>query len=193
MIEATLRSVARHGLAETTLATVSQEAGLSQGVAVFYFENKQRLLAEAFRSHYEAYQRAWKARLEEAGEDPLDQLVALMEAGFDEHVYNEQALAVWHAYWGQASARPVYGEIAAEYDNAWAEALSAICAALARPGEDSEPVATGINALTDGLWLNAYLAPDWPPDAEVRAVVIAALSAYYPRHAERIRAALAAR
>ena len=38
VLDATYRSIVSHGLAKTTLATVADEAGLSQGVAVFYFK-----------------------------------------------------------------------------------------------------------------------------------------------------------
>ena len=47
LLEATLRSIIHNGLAKTTLATVAAEAGLSQGIAVFYFKSKAGLLAAA--------------------------------------------------------------------------------------------------------------------------------------------------
>ena len=53
IIEATQRSIVKNGLSGTTLATVSAEAGLSQGVAVFYFKNKQTRRGEALRHQYE--------------------------------------------------------------------------------------------------------------------------------------------
>ena len=56
LLNATLRSIAANGLAKTTLATVATEAGLSQGVAVFYFKSKNGLLTEALRSKYQKYE-----------------------------------------------------------------------------------------------------------------------------------------
>jgi TetR/AcrR family transcriptional repressor of bet genes len=55
LLDATLRSIAINGLSKTTLATVAAEAGLSQGVAVFYFKSKTGLLTEALREHYQRY------------------------------------------------------------------------------------------------------------------------------------------
>ena len=191
MLEATLRSVARHGLASTTLATVSQESGLSQGVVVFYFENKQRLLAEALRSHYEAYRRTWKAHLEEADADPVARLAALMRADFDPAIFNPEALAIWHGFWGQASARPIYAEIADSFDSERAGVLAEVCDELVGPGGgDPRSLAGGIDALTDGLWLRAYLAPEWPPAGAALATTARFLRALFPDHAERIAAAL---
>lgn len=191
MLQATLRSVARHGLASTTLATVSQEAGLSQGVAVFYFENKQRLLAEALRSHYDTYRRTWKAHLEQAGPDPVERLAALMRADFDPAVFDPEALAIWHAFWGQASARPIYAEIADSFDSERAGVLAEICGELVGPGgEDPRSLAAGIDALTDGLWLRAYLAPEWPTAGAALETTGRFLRALFPDHAGRIAAAL---
>ncbi len=162
MVEATLRSVARHGLNETTLASVSREAGLSQGVAVFYFESKDRLLAAAFRHHYEVYRHNWQEAIETADGDPAARLAAVIRADFSPVVFNREALAVWHAYWGEATARPIYAEIAEEFDGERNQAVSAICIELAGCGPDQgREIATAIDALTDGLWLRAHLSQSW--------------------------------
>ena len=44
LIDATIRSVANRGLADTTIATVAREAGLSQGIINLHFQTKERLL-----------------------------------------------------------------------------------------------------------------------------------------------------
>ena len=46
LIEATMRSIALHGLSDTTMATVVAEAGLSQGIVNLHFQSKERLLLE---------------------------------------------------------------------------------------------------------------------------------------------------
>ena len=49
LILATIRSVADRGLADTTIATVAQEAGLSQGIVNLHFRSKDGLLTETLR------------------------------------------------------------------------------------------------------------------------------------------------
>ena len=44
LIRATIRSVAKNGLADITMSTVAREAGLSQGISNLHFQNKDRLL-----------------------------------------------------------------------------------------------------------------------------------------------------
>ena len=75
-----------NGLQRTTLATVADEAGLSQGVAVFYFKSKNGLLTEALRDLYMAYENHWVAALDRVGDDPISRLVALVQADFDQQV-----------------------------------------------------------------------------------------------------------
>jgi AcrR family transcriptional regulator len=196
MIEATLRSVAANGLAATTLATVSREAGLSQGVAVFYFETKERLLAAAFRHHYEHYAANWRRAMEEAGCDPVDRLIAMVRADFDPDVFNPQSSAVWHAFWGQASAKPLYAEISEEYDRERVRALTAVCAELcasAGGAEDPADLAAVIDAITDGLWLRNYLAEGWLDPADALRAAAIGIAALFPDQAPRLMSGIAGR
>jgi TetR/AcrR family transcriptional repressor of bet genes len=193
MVEATLRSVARNGLNETTLASVSREAGLSQGVAVFYFESKGRLLAAAFRHHYEVYRRNWQAALDEAGDDPEARLAAAIRADFSPVVFNREALAVWYAFWGDATARPIYAEISKEFDSERNVEVMAICARLAGGDvEQGREVATVIEALTDGLWLRAHLSQGWSGAAEPLRLTACAVARMLPGAGERVARALTA-
>jgi transcriptional repressor BetI len=187
LVEATLRSVVRNGLTGTTLATVAQEAGLSQGVAVFYYRTKQALLAEALRHHYGIYQDNWKQALAAVGADPAARIWALVRADFEPAVCNPDALAVWHAFWGEASARPLYARIAEAVDEERASVMRAACSALqattGSPIADAEELASGIESLTDGLWLRMYLAPETLDAAAALRIVAAYLTALFPGRA----------
>lgn len=188
IIEATLRSVVKNGLAATTLATVAQEAGLSQGVAVFYFKNKHTLLAETLRSHFEKYRENWRQALEATGSDPVDRIVALVRADFHQEVCNPEALAVWHAFWGEANARPLYAEIAKELDADRAAEMHKACAELtkrdAKDPAHADLVAAGVDSLTDGLWLRIYLTPESMSPALALEITARHLAADFPEHAE---------
>lgn len=187
IIEATVRSVVRNGLAGTTLATVSAEADLSQGVAVFYFRNKQTLLGEVLRHQYEVYQSRWREARAAAGPEPLAQLLAMVRSDFHPSVCDPDSLVIWHAFWGEASARPAYAEITESYDNARFDAMRETCAALladlGRPTDGAGELAAGIDALTDGLWLRLYLSTDVMDIAEARKIAARFLAAAFPEHA----------
>lgn len=187
MVEATLRSVARNGLNKTTLASVSHEAGLSQGVAVFYFESKDKLLAAAFRHQYEIYRRTWGDALAAAGDDAAAQAGALIRADFDPMVFNPEALAVWHAYWGDSTARPIYADISQEFDSERSTVLASRFAALADgDAEAGARMAAAVEALTDGLWLRAHLSPTWAGPKESLALTAWSVGQFGVRAAGRV-------
>jgi AcrR family transcriptional regulator len=190
IIEATIRSVVKNGLANTTLATVSAEAGLSQGVAVFYFKNKQTLLGEVLHHQYEEYQQHWLQARAVAGPDPLAQLITMVRTDFDPSICNADSLVIWHAYWGEASARPIYAEISEKYDaertGAIRETCEALLAASGRPVAEAGDLATGIDALTDGLWLRIYLSTESLEAERALRITAKFLAAAFPEYADRL-------
>ncbi|MEQ9240822.1 MAG: transcriptional regulator BetI [Roseovarius indicus] len=191
IIDATFRSIVKNGLSGTTLASVSNEAGLSQGVAVFYFQNKQSLLGAALRHQYDVYQEGWQKAVADAGSDPADQITALVKSDFTPDSCNEETLIIWHAFWGESKARPLYGEISKSYEQERAHAMCNACAALlqaeGRPVTGADDIAAGIDAMTDGLWLAMYLssAPvDYKQPMRLAAMYLASA---FPAHAETFR------
>lgn len=162
LLDAARRSIMANGLARTTLATVAGEAGLSQGVAVFYFNSKSGLLTETLRAHYQAYETTWRAALAEAGASPRDQLLALIEADFDEKICNADALSIWFAFWGEQRFTPQYAEISAAFDTDRTAAIREVCARLftSAPAEETVRIADWIDTLTDGFWQHIHLRPE---------------------------------
>jgi TetR/AcrR family transcriptional repressor of bet genes len=161
LLNATWRSIAENGLARTTLATVAANAGLSQGVAVFYFKSKVGLLTEALRDHYARYQANWEAALEAAGADPADRLIALIRADFDPDICNPEALSIWFAFWGEQKFTPDYAQISAQFDIARNAAIRAACTALMTDAPEAEIERTGewIDTFSDGFWQRLHVLP----------------------------------
>jgi len=185
LIDATLRSIVRNGLANTTLATVSEEAGLSQGVAVFYFKTKKVLLAEALRAHYTKYRENWQQAFEKADNDPVLRIAALIKSDFHKSVCNQNALAIWHAFWGEAKSRPLYADITEEMDAPRLIAMRECCETLLTEAGDTARDATllaeGIEATTNGLWLWLYLSPDSMTGNRAMQIVAQHLVAAFPQ------------
>lgn len=182
ILDATLRSIVEHGMTRTTLATVASEAGLSQGVAVFYFDSKAELLTAALRDVYERYEANWMAALAAAGPDPADRLLAVVEADFDETVCNPDALAVWFAFWGELKATGRYGAIAAEFDGRRADAVRSICRAIVDGAttEVADRLAEWLDTLSDGYWVKLHLFQDFTRD-EAREAMRSFVTRIMPR------------
>ena len=193
ILDATIESIVRHGLSATTLATVADAAGLSQGVTVFYFKTKQALLAEALRWHYEEYRAVWRAALDAAPDDPVQRILALVRADFDPAICNRRTLTLWHAFWGEATARPLFATISEEFDRERATALREHCEAAAdlldaavwTPAE----LALAIDSLTDGLWLRMHLDPDAMGNEAALGITIRTIAAAFPSRRAEILAA----
>lgn len=192
LVDAALRSIVRNGLPGTTLATVAREAGLSQGVAVFYFKTKEALLAAALESHYQRYEANWRAALQASSGSAAERLAALVRSEFQPQVCSREAQIVWHAFWGEASARPLFNEIAHRYDAERADALSlataALLADLGRDTAEARALAAGIEGLTDGLWLQIYLSNGVTEADEALAISARFLAALFPERAGVFRA-----
>lgn len=194
ILDATIESIVRHGLSATTLATVADAAGLSQGVTVFYFKTKQALLAEALRCHYEEYRAVWQAALAAAPADPIARILALIHADFDPAICNRRTLTLWHAFWGEAAARPLFASISESFDRERAEAMREQCEAAAGLLDAAvwrvADLALALDSLTDGMWLRMHLDPDSMDNAHARRITLRAVAAAFPsRHAEILDAA----
>ena len=117
LIKATIRSIAKHGLSVTTMATVANEAGLSQGIINLHFQSKERLLEETLAYVVNEYRATWNRALQISGDSAVEKLTALVEVDFDKKVCQLNKLAVWFAFWGESKSRPTYRKICAKLDS----------------------------------------------------------------------------
>lgn len=162
LLDAARQSILKHGLAKTTLATVADEAGLSQGVAVFYFKSKGGLLTETLRDLYQSYEATWTGALSSGGAEPKDRLAALLEADFSLKTCGPKVLPLWFAFWGELRFAAEYDAIAEEFDRRRHEALLALWAEILpkAPREEVEAMAEWMETLTDGYWQSLHLTPN---------------------------------
>jgi TetR/AcrR family transcriptional repressor of bet genes len=162
LLDATLRSIANNGLAKTTLATVATEAGLSQGVAVFYFKSKTGLLTEALRAKYQKYERNWTKAIDANKGDPSEQLVSLIKADFAPEICNAESLAIWYSFWGEQNFTTEFAEVTNEFDNRRADAMVMVCRNLIDGISDEEAnrIAEWIDTMIDGFWLRLHVNAD---------------------------------
>jgi TetR/AcrR family transcriptional regulator, transcriptional repressor of bet genes len=186
LIEATIRCVAGRGLAETTIATVAKEAGLSQGIINLHFQSKERLLTETLRYLADEYRTACNNATANSQGDPVAGLQAMVDLCFQRSICNRDKLAVWFAFWGERKFRPTYRRICAARDNAQDELVRTLCTNLCKLGNysDVEPVlvANGLSALTDGLWLDLLVRPESMKREQAWRITMSYLADAFPRH-----------
>ena len=188
LIKATIRTVAKRGLSDTTMATVSGEAGLSQGIINLHFQSKDRLLVETLRFVADEYRNAWQSALKKAGPTSTEKLVSVVDVDFDKRVCDRNKIAVWFAFWGESKSRPTYRKICAEQDREYDDMLTDLCATMVREGPypniDPEAVANGLSAMSEGLWLDLLVSPESMSREQAKSVCMSYLANIFPKHFE---------
>jgi len=186
LIQATIRSVAKNGLSDTTMATVSNEAGLSQGIINLHFQSKDRLLVETLHFIADEYHKSWEKELQKEGMTPAEKLEALVYVDFKQPVCDQNKLAVWFAFWGESKSRPTYRKICAMRDMEYRKQLIEVLEKLIEEGgyanRDARTVASGLSAITSGLWLDLLTSPRSMSREQARSICMSYLSTNFPNH-----------
>ncbi len=183
LIRATMKCVSRNGLSATTMAEITKEAGLSLGIVNLHFQSKEKLLVETLRYIADEYQSEWQKAVRIEG-SPTEQLANLIDIEFSARVCQREKLAVWVAFWGEAKSRPTYRRICSALDREYVLAIQTLCDEICRTGRhphtDTEIVASGYSALTDGLWLDILLTPRDMSRAKAKRIAIDYFSSHFP-------------
>ena len=126
LIDATIEAISRFGFSGTTMGVVTDIAGVSVGLPNFHFESKERLF-ESVLKHLAAEQRAlWQSRLQGPDRSSRDLLQAIIESRFHPAICSRKKLAVWFAFYGDATAREVYRRAVGDMDDERLEATVTI-------------------------------------------------------------------
>lgn len=184
LIKATIRSIAKHGLSTTTVATVSKEAKLSQGIINLHFQSKDRLLVETLRYIADEYHDVWKRALKDSGDSPEEKIIALVAVDFQKMICQRNKLSVWFAFWGETRSRPTYREICRKRDELYLDVMIEQCAALIKEGGfqhlNADWVANAQLAMTEGLWLDLLMSPDYMKPEQAQEICMHHLQAIFP-------------
>lgn len=187
LIEATIESIAKRGLGETTLAHVSKAAGLSQGIVNLHFTSKENLLNETLNFLREEYDQALQASLAKSPDMPAPRLAAFVRADFKASVADVKKVAVWFAFWGEVKSRPAYRKICQDRVKGSNKILHGLLQALVDEGQydniDIPQLAETITSLADGLWLNLLISARGMKRVEAEKIMMQYLASVFPKHA----------
>lgn len=188
LIKATIRSIAKHGLSLTTMATVAKEAGLSQGIINLHFHSKKRLFEETLCYVVDEYRSAWYKALDSCDGSVAEKLAVLVAVDFDKRICQRNRLAVWFAFWGESRSRLTYRKIYAERGREYKQVLTGLCEEIIRQGgyeARAQHVATGLVAMHAGLWLDLLLSPAEMTPEQAQEVSLTYLCGVFPGHFEK--------
>jgi TetR/AcrR family transcriptional repressor of bet genes len=186
LIDSTIDSIARFGLSGTTMAKVTELAGVSVGLANFHFDSKDRLF-EAVLKHLADEQRGlWQSRVQGPDRSGGDLFRAIVESRFHPAICARRKLAVWFAFYGDAGARDIYRSAVGDMDDERLEASAALIAEMVAEagyaGIDPVETVLTIEAMWDGLWLNMLLYPGEFRRAACRDRAMRMIATLFPKH-----------
>jgi len=186
LIEATLESLAQNGVSGTTMAAVTQRAGLSTGIVSLHFQSKDNLLTSTLRYLAEEIRDAWAHIHKDKSLSPSDRLRSIVSASFDASTASPTKMRAWFAFFGEARYRQVYRDMVEDFDNERINAIEELCTKIAADGgyDDvcPETLASSVEGLCDGMWLSMILYPDWLTQDTAKMQVIDILARHFPQH-----------
>jgi TetR/AcrR family transcriptional repressor of bet genes len=185
LLEATIDAIAEGGLADLTLAKITERAQVSRGLVNFHFDSKEQLLVATLEFLTEEYRASWQRAIQKAGSDPAAQLTAIVRNDFHPAICNRKKVAVWFAFRGESKARPTYLEVCTRADNEFERTINGLMAKLALDGgADIDPrlVASGLQSMIEGLWMDCLMYPQSFKRDEAMATVFQYLAVALPRH-----------
>ncbi|SOE18300.1 TetR family transcriptional regulator [Hoeflea halophila] len=164
LIAATLDSVAELGLAGATVREVAFRAGVTPGLIRRYFDNKERLVASAYRTFISDLIAAAEAGCGEGSAQT--RLAGLIRASVTAPVADGRTLSIWAAFIGTVHSDPAMAEVHSEGYQAFRDLVERLIAEVfAERGRPASPQeihqhAIVLNALLDGLWIEISMGGD---------------------------------
>lgn len=186
LLDAGLTVIARRGLSGITVHDIAKEAGCSYGVIAFHFKTKERLLLAVLDLLASNYEKIWLDAMASAPPSPAERLRVLLEVDFAPNVAKPNYLAVWIAFWAEASRVPAYKKRCSELKRRSLQTIVDLVSELAAArglGTDVQAVSQGLYAITDGFWIFGHVTGETGPKdrKRYRQVCQTFLSAFFPQ------------
>lgn len=165
ILDAAARVITERGLAETRISDIAEQAGVSPGLILYYFDSKDRLLAEALTyANDQFYLRTSREiRRMPSAVDQLRRLVDLSVPGYLPEYGRLDEWALWIEVWVRALRDPEMAKDREVLDERWRAQLADIVRAGKASGEfttdtDVDELAIRLACLIDGLAIQVVMS-----------------------------------
>jgi AcrR family transcriptional regulator len=164
ILDAAARVITDRGLAETRISDIAEQAGVSPGLILYYFESKDRLLAEAltFANDQFYLRTSREIRRIPSAREQLRRVIDLSVPGYLPEFGRLDEWALWIEVWVRALRDPEMAKDREALDQRWRSQLAEIIRGGQTSGEFSSPedpdeLALRIAALIDGLAIQVIM------------------------------------
>ena len=188
LIDATFEVVAEFGVTGVSFTRVLEKADLSRGMINLHFASKDQLLLEAAKMMADKYYTHLLSFVDSASEDPESQLIALLEADFDDAILNPREIGVWFAFRGEARYNEQFKPYSDTRDAYLLQQYDGIFKQLLADGDDAtiqpRDLTLGLLALTEGLWSDYFMHGEEFDRRQAKRVIYLYLSRMLPHCGE---------
>jgi AcrR family transcriptional regulator len=165
ILEAASRVITDRGLAETRIQDIAEVCGVSPGLILYYFESKDRLLAEAltFANDQFYLRTARELRKMPAAKDRLARVIELSVPGLLPEYDLLDEWALWLEIWVRALRDPEMAKEREMLDRRWVQSIAEVIRYGRQTGEfpadgtDADDLAMQFGAMMDGLAIQVML------------------------------------
>lgn len=163
ILAAAARVITERGLAETRISDIAEQAGVSPGLILYYFDSKDRLLAEALTyANDQFYLRTSRdIRRIASAKEQLRRLIDLSVPGYLPEYGRLDEWALWIEVWVRALRDTEMAKDREVLDQRWRAQIAEIIRAGQASGEfvagDADELALPIAALIDGLAIQVIM------------------------------------
>jgi len=163
ILDAAARVITERGLAETRISDIAEQAGVSPGLILYYFESKDRLLAEALTfANDQFYLRTSRdIRRITSAKEQMRRLIDLSVPGYLPEYGRLDEWALWIEVWVRALRDPQMAKDREVLDQRWRDQIADIIRTGQRSGEfpqkDPAELALRLGALIDGLAIQVIM------------------------------------
>lgn len=169
LIAAALELVAEGGIAAATVRAIADRAGVTPGLIRHYFQTKEDLTREAYRTVMDRMTAESLLVLEAAPPEPKARLAAFVAASLCPPVMDPASMGLWAGFIHMVRRDPLMAEVHRSTYLRYRDLLAGLIAAL--PGRDDparlRAQAIACNGVIDGLWLEGCALPDEFPKDEL--------------------------
>jgi AcrR family transcriptional regulator len=163
ILDAAARVITERGLAETRISDIAEQAGVSPGLILYYFDSKDRLLAEALTyANDQFYLRTSRdIRRITSAKEQLRRLIDLSVPGYLPEYGRLDEWALWIEVWVRALRDVEMAKDLEVLDQRWRAQIAEIIRVGQASGEfvegDADALALPIAALIDGLAIQVIM------------------------------------
>ncbi len=179
VIEATMSCIHEDGVAKASLGAIANRAGITSGLILHYFGDKEGLFEVVYRELYKRLAAETLRRLKLAN-SANERLLAVLESQVCNQMVEPKIVATWFALGAKATESPVLAQMEKVNSRRLKSNIVHELRAIGYPKDTANEIAGELRALIYGLWVNlAHKSVSSP--AQARLILDGYLKARIPQ------------